>query len=138
MKPMYIDAIDYIAIGCTCGEYTLSQLHPCTLALPSSFPLSHELPLSLPFPLPSLSSFPAFLLSFFLSTLWCSHSLLSLFSFKKPISMIRWHPAGSFAFVLSSRGELQAYDLALNPLLFLLASEEPSPTPILQLDSHIL
>lgn len=86
----------------------------------------------------SLSSFSFLSFLSFRSLLLCSHSLLSPFFFKKPISMIRWHPAGAFAFVLSSTGELQAYDLALNPLLFLLASEEPSPTPILQLDSHIL
>ena len=57
---------------------------------------------------------------------------------QKPIFLIRWHPASSFAFVLSSRGELQAYDLGLNPLMFLVNAEEPSPTPILRLDSHIL
>ena len=62
----------------------------------------------------------------------------SLMSLQKPISLIRWHPAGAFVCVLSSRGELQAYDLGLNPLLFLVNAEEPLPTPILRLDSHML
>ena len=57
---------------------------------------------------------------------------------QKPIHLIRWHPAGGFACVLSSKGELQAFDLGLNSLQFLLNAEEPSPTLILGLDRHIL
>lgn len=55
-----------------------------------------------------------------------------------PISLIRWHPAGSFAFVCSRRGDVQCFDLGLNPLLFQLVSEDPAPTPILQLGVHLM
>ncbi|KAL5484251.1 hypothetical protein EMCRGX_G020713 [Ephydatia muelleri] len=62
-------------------------------------------------------------------------SLISATAYFSPISKVQWHPAGTFAFVASAHGEFQCFDTALRPLFFLLASEDPSPTPILEIGS---
>lgn len=63
---------------------------------------------------------------------------LFFLTLQSPVSLIRWHPAGAFAFVCSPSAEIQCYDLGLNPLFIQLASEDPQPTLILQLGVHIM
>lgn len=62
-------------------------------------------------------------------------SLVSVKAYFSPISKVQWHPAGTFAFVASPYGQFQCFDTSLNPLYFLLASEDPLPTSILEVGS---
>ncbi len=52
--------------------------------------------------------------------------------------MIKWHPAGTLAFVCSLTGDLRCYDLGLNSLLFQTLSEEPSPTSLLNMARYFV
>ena len=64
--------------------------------------------------------------------------LFHLFSLQSTIVLIRWHPAGSLAFVCGSGGEIQCFDLSLNYIRFQSLSEDPSPTLILPIASYLM
>ena len=63
---------------------------------------------------------------------------IPIFSLQSTIVLIRWHPAGSLAFVCGSGGEIQCYDLSLNSIMFQSLSEDPSPTLILPMASYLM
>ncbi|ELU01109.1 hypothetical protein CAPTEDRAFT_167896 [Capitella teleta] len=51
-------------------------------------------------------------------------------------STVKWHPSGTLVLTSSSRGNLQIFDLALNPLFVELVSENPRPSITLNLSSY--
>ncbi|XP_023930059.1 WD repeat-containing and planar cell polarity effector protein fritz homolog isoform X2 [Lingula anatina] len=51
-------------------------------------------------------------------------------------SILAWHPSGTLVFAASSRGEIQVFDQALNPLLVQLVSEEINPVKVLEIGSY--
>ncbi|XP_077998341.1 WD repeat-containing and planar cell polarity effector protein fritz homolog [Glandiceps talaboti] len=51
-------------------------------------------------------------------------------------SHIAWHPGGCAAFVASNRGEIQCFDMALNPIQFMLVGEDPRAFPTIQLGTY--
>ncbi|XP_064395899.1 WD repeat-containing and planar cell polarity effector protein fritz homolog [Halichondria panicea] len=57
-------------------------------------------------------------------------------AFFYPISLIRWHSGGGVVMVCGPRGELQSFDIALNPLTFQTLSDTPSP--LLQIGSYFV
>lgn len=81
--------------------------------------------------------------------LGCDNGTVILYDIKKDvikksmayfshISSICWHPAGGLVFVSSLRGEVQCLDIALNPLQFLVVSEDLHGTPLLELGSYCM
>ena len=63
---------------------------------------------------------------------------ITCFLLQSHISSICWHPAGGLVFVSSLRGEVQCLDIALNPLQFLVVSEDLHGTPLLELGSYCM
>ncbi|XP_070578146.1 WD repeat-containing and planar cell polarity effector protein fritz homolog isoform X2 [Ptychodera flava] len=51
-------------------------------------------------------------------------------------SLVAWHPGGCVVFVASNRGEVQCFDMALNPLQMMLIGEDPRPFPTLQFATY--
>ena len=61
---------------------------------------------------------------------------MCLSTLQYPISLIRWHCGGGVVMVCGPRGELQSFDIALNPLTFQTLSDTPSP--LLQIGSYFV
>ena len=52
--------------------------------------------------------------------------------------MIKWHPAGTVAFVCSLTGDIRCYDIGLNPVLFQTLSEDPAPCTLLNMARYFV